>query len=198
MQSVRYAFRKLWKHPGTTISIILVLALGIGANIAIFSILDPLLLRKLPVQKPDELVRIGSAGNLGPLEISEVEAFYEYREQSQVVSGVLAFAPESSYEITRNGETDSIQGQVVSGNYFPVLGVQPVAGRMFTSQDEQDGHVAVLSYEYWRQAFGANPAAIGQTLRLNNTIYTVAGVAPPGFFGMEVGKSPDLYLPLTQ
>ena len=198
MQSIRYAFRQLRKHPGTTISIILVLALGIGANTAIFSILNPLLLRKLPVQRPDELVRIGAVGSIGPLEISELQSFYKYREQSQVFSGVLAVAPESNYEIMHNGEVDSIEGQIVSGNYFSVLGVQPIAGRTFTLKDEQGDRVAVLSYEYWRRAFGANPATIGQTLQLNNALYTIVGVAPPTFFGLEVGKSPDLYLPLTQ
>jgi hypothetical protein len=166
MQSIRYAFRQLWKHPGTTVSIILVLALGIGANTAIFSILDPLLLRKLPVQRPDELVRIGAAGSFGPLEISEVQAFYRYREQSQVFSGVLAFSPESNYEITRNGEVDPITGQIMSGNCFSVLGVQPIAGRMLTSEDERGGQVAVLSYEYWSRAFGASQAAVGQTLQI--------------------------------
>lgn len=198
MQSIRYAFRQLRKHPGTTISIVVVLALGIGANVAIFSILDPLLLRKLPVQKPDELVHIDASGSVRTLEISEVQAFYAYREQSQVFSGVLAVAPESNYEVTRNDEAESVTAQIVSANYFSVLGVQPIAGRMLTSQDEQGGQVTVLSYEYWRRAFGANRAAIGRTLRLNHILYTVVGVAPPGFFGMEVGKSPDLYLPLTQ
>ena len=95
MQTVRYAFRELCKHPGATASIILILALGIGANAAIFSILDPLLLRKLPVQRPDELIAISSSGSLGSLEISEAHAFYTYREQSQVFSGVLAFAPQT-------------------------------------------------------------------------------------------------------
>ena len=177
-------------------SIILILALGIGANAAIFSILDPLLLRKLPVQRPDELIAIGSSGSLGSLEISEAQAFYTYREQSQVFSGVLAFAPQTDYEIVRNGEAETVPGQVVSGDYFSVLGVRAIAGRMLVPQDEQSGQVAVLSYEYCRRAFGSNQAAIGQTLRLNNQAYTVVGVAPPGFFGLEVGKSPDLYLPL--
>ena len=195
---LRQALRGLRNHPGATGVAILLLALGIGANTAIFSILDPLLLRKLPVQRPDELIRIGAAGSLGPMEISELSALPIYRDKNQVFSGVFAFAPPQNYEIVQNNQPATAKEEIVSGNYFTVLGVRPFAGRLFTEDDEYGGPVVVLSFDYWKRAYHSDRAIVGKTLPLNNILYTITGIAPPGFFGMEVGKSPDLYLPLTQ
>ncbi|MGB6385856.1 MAG: ABC transporter permease [Terriglobales bacterium] len=201
LQDLRYALRQLRKSPGFTAAAVITLALAIGANTAIFSILDPLLIRKLPVQNPDELVWVTSTGRLGPAEpsASELQSFYTYRDKAQVFSGVLAFTPAAQYEISRNGQTAPAQGEIVSGNYFTVLGVQPYKGRLFTAAEDRASSgtpTVVLSFEYWKRAFDADPAIIGRVLPLNHLLYTVVGVTPPGFFGTEVGKSPDFYLPL--
>ena len=111
-QDIRYGLRVLRKNPGFTVVAVLTLALGIGANTAIFSILDPLLLRKLPVPNPDELVWVNSAGTLGPAEISEVETYYAYRDKAQVFSSVLAFSGIAPYEAARNGLTTSAKGEL--------------------------------------------------------------------------------------
>jgi predicted permease len=197
---VRYGLRMLRKSPGFTAVAVLTLALGIGANTAIFSILDPLLLRKLPVPRPDELVWVNSAGSLGLAEIggSEVQSFYAYRDKAQVFSGVLCFAGVRPYEVRRIGLAISANGEIVSANFFTVLGVHPFAGQFFTFHEDQGypGNPIVLSFDYWNRAFDADRGVIGETVSLGNVPYTVLGVAPPGFFGVEVGKSPDFYMPL--
>ncbi len=200
-QDLRYALRQLRGSPGITATVVITLALAIGANTAIFSILDPLLIRKLPVQNPDELVWVTSTGSLGPAESfsSELRSFYVYRDKAQVFSGILAFAPPAQYEISRNGQSAAAQGEIVSENYFTVLGLQPYAGQLFPSaevRDSSDTPTVVLRFEYWKRAFDSDPAIVGRTLPLNHLVYTVIGIAPPGFFGTEVGKSPDFYLPL--
>jgi predicted permease len=196
-QDLRYASRQLRKNLWATVAAILTLMLGIGANTAMFSILDPLLLRKLPVQNPDELVWVNSVGSLGPLEISELSAFHTYRDGNQVFSAVFAFASPSDYEVTHNGQVDHAKGETVSGNFFSGLGVRPFAGRLLDLADEKDGNpVVVLSFDYWDRAFRSNPAVVGMALSFNNVAYTVVGVSPPEFFGLEVGQSPDFYVPL--
>ena len=198
-QDLRFGARMLAKNPGFTIVALLTLALGIGANTAIFSVLDPLLLRKLPVHNPDELVWINSAGTLGPLESSEIESYYRYRDKNPVFSGVLAFSAVSDCDVETNDHASSARDDIVSGNYFTALGVQPFAGTLFASEDEKSASgnaIAVLSFEYWKRAFGSDPAAIGKTVSVNKIPYTIVGIAHPGFFGAEVGNSPDLYLPL--
>jgi macrolide transport system ATP-binding/permease protein len=198
LQDLRYASRQLCKNPWATVVAILTLTLGIGANTAMFSILDPLLLRKLPVKNPDELVWINSVGSLGPLEISEVSAFHTYRDRNQVFSTVFAFAPPTDCEVTHNGQADHAKGETVSGNYFSGLGVRPFLGRLLALADENDGSpVIVLSFDYWKRAFHSDPAVVGMALSFHNVVYTVVGVSPPEFFGVEVGQSPDFYLPLS-
>jgi predicted permease len=199
-QDLRYGTRTLRKNPGFTVVAVLTLALGIGANTAIFSILDPLLLRKLPVNSPDELVWVSSAGTLGPAEkgSSEIQSFYTYRDKARVFSGVLAFASVKPYEVTRDGQTLSASGEIVSRNYFTVLGVRPFAGRLFASDGDHgsSGNSIVLSSDYWKRTFNADPNVIGKSLSLNNISYTILGVTPPEFFGAEVGNGPDFYLSL--
>ncbi len=202
----RLALRQLRQSPGFTAVAVLTLALGIGANTAIFSILDPLLLRKLPVHNPDELVWVNSTGTLGPAEVSEVETFYAYRDKALVFSSVLAFSRVAPYEITYNGRTIRAKGELVSGNYFAALGVRSFAGRVFS--DEHGPTPVVISFDFWRRAFDSDPAAIGRIVSCGDQAdasrtgsspthsYTVAGVAPPEFFGAVVGESPDFYIPL--
>src|ERR1700722_4287558 len=207
-QDVRYALRLLGKSPGFTALAVFTLALGIGANSAIFSVLDPLLLRKLPVQNPDELVWVNSSGTMGPAEISEIETFYAYRDKAAVFSGVLAFAGIAPYAVTHNGRTALANGELVSGSYFTTLGVRPFAGRLFTDIDEHQDPAVVLSFDFWRREFNSDPAAIGKSISFGDQVdasrtgtlpersFTIVGIAPPEFFGAEVGKSPDFYFPL--
>lgn len=211
-----YSARSLAKSPGLTAMAVLTLALGIGANAAVFSILDPLLLRKLPVQDPDSLVFLGNAGlwrmarsvDYDTAIISELSAYRHYRDENRVLSGVLFFTGVEEYDLTRGDEASSASGETVSANYFPLLGVRPYLGRLIVPQDGEGAAaspVAVLSYAYWQRAFASNPAMIGQTISLENTgwsfdplqshAYRIIGVAPPGFSGVEVGRNPDLYLP---
>src|SRR5579864_3743238 len=132
LQDIRYGLRVLGKSPGFTALAVLTLALGIGANTAIFSILDPLLLRKLPVHNPDELVWVDAIGTMGTaVGIAEVETFYAYHDKAVVFSSVLAFSGIAPYEVTHNGRTALANGELVSGNYFAGLGVRPFAGRLF-------------------------------------------------------------------
>jgi len=208
--------RSLAKSPGLTAVAILTLALGIGANASIFSILDPLLLRKLPVQNPDSLVFLGNAGlwhaarnvDYDTAIISELIAYRHYRDENRVFSDVLFFTGTEEYDLIRGDEASSASGETVSANYFSVLGVRPYLGRLIAAQDGDGAAaspVAVLSYAYWQRAFAANPAVIGQAISLENSdwsfdplqnhVYRIIGVAPPGFSGVEVGRNPDLYLP---
>ncbi len=216
IQDLHFGLRMLRKSPGFTAVAILTLALGIGANASIFSILDPLLLRKLPVQNPDSLVFLGSAGlwrmarsvDYDTAIISELSAYRHYRDENRIFSGVLFLTGREEYDLTRGDETSSASGETVSANYFSLLGVRPYLGRLIVPQDGEGAAaspVAVLSYAYWQRAFAANPAVIGQTISLENTgwsfdplqshAYRIIGVAPPGFSGVEVGRNPDLYLP---
>jgi predicted permease len=198
-QDVRYGLRMLRKSPGFTAVAVLTLALGIGANAAIFSILDPLLLRKLPVQNPDQLVLIHSAGSLETLDGSDGPDFPLYRDNNHVFSDVFADVGISSYQITQNGATSSVNGDAVSGNYFNALGVHPFAGRLLNpgGHGSAENPEIVLSFDYWKSAFGGDIAAIGKTIPIGNLLYTIVGVTPPEFFGLVVGKTPDFYLPMA-
>ena len=211
-----YSARSLAKSPGLTAVAILTLALGIGANAAIFSILDPLLLRKLPVQGPDSLVFLGNAGlwhadryvDYETAIISELGAYRHYRDENRVFSGVLFFTGTEEYDLTSGDEASSASGETLSANYFSLLGVRPYLGRLIAAQDGDGAAaspVAVLSYAYWQREFAANPGVIGQAISLENAdwsfdplqnhIYRIIGVAPPGFSALEVGRNPDVYLP---
>jgi predicted permease len=205
-QDVRFGLRMLAKNPGFTAVAVLTLALGIGANAAIFSILDPLLLRKLPVQNPDQLVLVHSSGSMDPGGMqsyngSDDTDFVVYRDNNHVFSGVMADGEMQSYQVTQNGQTNSVHGETVSGNFFTVLGVRPFVGRLFVPDDDRDsaGSAAVvLSFDYWNREFHAEPSAVGKIIPIRNVPYTIVGVTPPEFFGVNVGSSPDLYLPLGE
>jgi predicted permease len=210
LQDIRYGLRLLGRNPGFTALAVLTIALGTGANTAIFSVLDPLLLRKLPVRNPDELVWVNSAGTLGPAEISESEVgtYYAYRGKAAVFSSVLAFSSAAPYEVTHDGRTASAKGELVSANYFEALGVPLLVGRAFDHSDEHAPSTLVLSFDFWRREFHSDPNVIGKVLSFGDQSdasrtgsapvrsYVVAGVAPPGFFGAEVGEGPDFYMPL--
>jgi predicted permease len=197
-QDVKFGLRMLGKNLGFTATAVATLALAIGANTAVFSILDPLLLRKLPVRNPDQLVLVHAAGSLASENISEFSA-YDIYSKSPVFSGVMAYNLMGGFDVVRNGARSSADGEFVTGTYFPVLGVRPILGRLFAPSDDEGpngGPVIVLNFDYWKRAFNADEKVIGQTLSIQDLPYTIIGVAPPGFFGIELDYSPDFYLPI--
>src|SRR6202050_484204 len=207
LQDARYAFRMLAKSPGFTLVAILTLALGIGANAAIFSVTDQILLRLLPVQKPEELAVLRSPGpnpgrNWSDGDVGVAFSYPMYkdlRDHNPVFSGLLArFAIQAS--VSGQGQTELANGELVSGNYFEVLGVQPALGRVLTSQDETAAGAnpeTVLSYGYWERHFGRDPGILNKQLVVNGVSMTVVGVVAPGFFGVQVGQTPDIFIPVT-
>jgi predicted permease len=204
-QDVKFGLRTLAKNPGFTATAVLTLALAIGANTAIFSILDPLLLRKLPVKQPDQLVLVHGAGSMESEDEMPCSAYEIFRANQDVFDGVIAYAPnEFGYDFQSSGITGSAQGQLVSANYFRVLGAEPFAGRDFSGSTggQPDGQATateiILGFDFWRREFHADAGILGRTISLagDRAPYNVIGVAPPGFFGAEVGEVPDFYLPL--
>ncbi len=206
-QDLRYSARMLWKTPGVSLIATLTLALGIGANTAIFSLLDQVMLRRLPVQRPEELVVLRSPGPIrghassdGDIATSFSYPLYKkLREQNQALAGLLArYAIPLS--VSAQGQTERASGELVSGNYFEVLGVPPALGRVFSLQDDQlaGAHpVAVLSYGFWKRRFGLNPAILNQTLLVNGHALTIVGVTREGFNGVQVGQTPAIFIPVT-
>jgi predicted permease len=206
-QDLKYALRTLGKNPGFTIVAIITLALGIGANTAIFSLTDQVLLRLLPVEHPKELVVLRSPGpspgrnwNDGPGGASfSYPAYKDLRDQNQVLSGLLArFSTQVS--VVAQGSSELATGELVSGNYFSVLGVRPAMGRVFGAEDETApgaNSVVVLSYGYWKRRFGLDPNILNKQLVVNGHSLTVVGVSRAGFSGVQVGQVPDVFIPIT-
>ncbi|HKV24459.1 MAG TPA: ABC transporter permease [Candidatus Acidoferrum sp.] len=206
-QDVRFGLRMLLKNPGFTFIAVLTLALGIGANTAIFSLLDQVLLRRLPVRNPEQLVILKSPGRhhghtWSDGDDSEIFSYPVYKglaKNTSVFDGVIAkYDFEAS--VASHGQTDMGSGELVTGNYFDVLGVRPAVGRLLSPADDdvEGAHpVLVLSYSYWMQHFGADPSVLNKTILVNNTEMTIVGVSQDGFFGIQVGQTPDLYVPMT-
>lgn len=207
MTSVKFALRMLRKNLVFTLTVVFTLALAIGANSAIFSVLDPLLLRKLPVPEPDQLVWINSTGTLGAAETSESETFELYREQASAFSSVVGFSRVAPYNVTHDGHIGQAKGEFVSGNFFDGLGLNPYAGRLLERSDEGGSPAVVLGFGFWKNEFHSDPSVIGKPVALSyrtgasssssvpERTYLVVGVAAPRFFGAGVGESPDFYIP---
>ncbi|HEX7698352.1 MAG TPA: ABC transporter permease [Candidatus Acidoferrum sp.] len=206
-EDVRYGLRMLAKNPGFTFIAILTLALGIGANTAIFSLLNQVLLRRLPVRNPAELVVLKSPGpKHGHVwsdgDDSEIFSYPLYKglaKNTAVFDGVMA-RYQFSAAIASHGQTDRGSGELVTGNYFEVLGVRPALGRVLSLADDdaQGAHpVLVLSHAYWTRHFGGDAGALNQTILVNNTEMTIVGVAQTGFSGIQVGQTPDIFVPMT-
>ncbi|HEY4817691.1 MAG TPA: ABC transporter permease [Candidatus Acidoferrum sp.] len=205
-QDIRFGARMLAKHPGFTAIAVLTLALGIGANTAIFSLVKQVLLTRLPVQNPNELVILRSPGPMRGHVWSDGDEAQSFsypmykglRDTNSVFSGILArFAIPAS--IASRGQTERGGGELVSGNYFDVLGVRPAVGRLFTLEDDKvpgAQPVVVLSHAYWTRRFGGDPSILNQSLLVNNTELTIVGVAQAGFTGIQVGQSADIFVPL--
>jgi len=179
-QDIRYALRVLAKNPAFTIIAVVALALGIGANSAIFSVVDAVLLRPLPFKHPEQLVMVWeNAGHLGfPRNTPSPANFLDWQKQAQSFTGMAAMS-ERSFNLTGVGEPERLDGRRVSANLFELLGVPALFGRTFVPDDDKPGtHVVLLSYSLWQRRFGSDPAVIGRALTLNGGSYTVVGVMP--------------------
>src|SRR2546425_5840738 len=197
-RDVRYCARMLLKARAFTAMAVLSLALGIGANTAIFSLLDAMLLRTLPVQHPGQLVFLEQSDAPQFKRSSGISfaAFEQLRRQNAVLSGACFFSYATRINTNLNGQAEVVEGQPVSGNFFSVLGLEPVAGRMFSETDDNDAQaMAVISYGYWQRRFNLSRSVVGQSVTLNSLPFTIVGVAPPEFFGVIVGNAPDVFLP---
>jgi predicted permease len=197
-KDVRYALRGLRASPGFTVAAVLSLALGIGANTAIFSLFHALLLRTLPVPNPSELVllHVGSGG----AGFASNDLYWQLARRSDLFSGVLARSGSGMVALRRErgGREESVRNETVSGNYFNVLGVKPALGRFFTESETRGGEgqqLAVLSYDLWLNRFGADPDILGRVLDISPKPLTVIGVAPPGFSGIAVEARTQLWRP---
>ncbi len=198
LQDLRYGFRRLLASPVLTSVAVISLALGIGANAAIFSLVNTVLLRPFPVQDSDELVALHVLGKNEAVRAFSYPDYLYYRDQNQVLSGlfVTRFVPIS---LSRDGNNERLWGYLVSGNYFSLLGVKPHLGRTFSPEEDrtQLSHpVAVLSYASWEQRFGADREIVGKKLTLNGHEYEVIGVAPDGFKGTDVVFAPEIWVPM--
>ena len=201
-RDLRHAFRQLARSPGFTAAAVLSLALGIGANTAIFSLLDQVLLRLLPVHAPQRLVLLKWQGEFyGPGVSNDVLSYPLYqdiRDRNQAFAGVLAYN-DMTFGAGYQGPAERITGELVSGNFFEVLGVPAALGRTFSADDDRipGGHpVAVLSYDFWVDRFHSDREMAGRSIAVNGTPFTVVGVAAPGFTGLEVGSPAKIFLPM--
>ena len=214
LQDLRYGMRMLLKHKGFTAVAVLSLALGIGANTAIFSLIDAVMLRSLPVAEPERLVLFGRAESAGitigfpdsSADLFSYSTYRDLRQRNQVFSDVAAvhsFPSRVHGVVNANGsggELEQLNAQMVSGTYFSVLGVNAILGRTLTSDDDltPGGHpVVVASNSWWQRRFAGDPSVIGSTITIDKTSYTIVGVAPREFFGTTVGESPDIWVPLS-
>src|SRR5438128_683897 len=223
-QDLRYGMRMLLKHKGFTLVAVLSLALGIGANTALFSVVDAVLLKTLPVKEPEQLVlfeyqagrpfRVNGMSGTSSVptppgtkgdSLFRYDVFEKMRQTHAAVpesplSDFFAFAPIREITAMVSDQAEIINGQAVSGGYYAGLGVQPSLGRAITDEDDKPGAapVVVLSHQFWRERFGANPAVIGQPLKLNKQSFTIIGVTPPAFNGTsQVDYHPVVTVPFA-
>jgi macrolide transport system ATP-binding/permease protein len=214
LQDLGFAFRQLRRTPGFTVTVLLTLALGIGANSAIFTLVNSVLLRNLPVADPKTLVRIGDTDDCcvgtgthdsGDYSLFATETYYQFKKNLPEFEELAATESGYAYRpltVRREGpETvaQSVMGTFVSGNYFRVFGLTPTAGRFFVDADDQRGaaYTAVMSFESWKQDYNGDPSVVGSTFWINTKAVTVIGVAPAGFYGDRLSSAPPkFYLPL--
>jgi len=200
-RDLRYGLQMLRRNPGFTAAAVLSLALGIGANTAIFSLMDAVLLKMLPAKNPEQLFFLERSGvRRDAKEGSGLSyAFFEQlRARREAIAGVCAFNPGSRVNVVADGQAEVAQGQLVSGGFFATLGVNALLGRMITEEDDKipGAHpVAVISYNYWQRRFTRDPAIVGKSVAVNGHPFTIIGVTPSEFFGVTVGESPDLWAP---
>ena len=218
-QDLRYGAQMLMKHPAFTAVAVLTLALGVGANTALFSVVDAVLLKKLPVKDPDQLVlfkaswdpeKFGPGGFNGsnPYDPATklttgtsfpIQTLQRLRQEHAALADVFGFSP-MEFNFNAGGQAEVVSGQVVSGNYYSALGVPAVAGRILTDEDDKANAtpVAVLSHRFWTNRFGADPSIVGKQVNINNVAFTIVGVTAAGFAGTSnVGSAQDVSIPLA-
>ncbi|PYY10887.1 MAG: multidrug ABC transporter substrate-binding protein, partial [Acidobacteria bacterium] len=209
-QDLRYALRLFVKSPAFTSVAVLTLALGIGANTAIFTVVNGVLLRMLPIRDPQQLVVVGDptrangrSNGTPRIDIFSYPLYKELRDRNSVFAGLCAAASDHRIEVDagQGGSSDErVTGRMVSGNYFSLLGVEPAAGRLLSDSDdtaENANPVVVLGYGYWQRKFALSPSILGKDIRLNGYPFIVVGVAPSGFYGDVVGEEMALFVPLS-
>jgi putative ABC transport system permease protein len=209
LQDLRFSLRQIRRTPGFMITAVLTLALGVGANTAIYSLLDQALLRSLPVRDPERLVILSATGKAWDGHISNngagVEKSFSYpmyrdlRDRANMFDGLVATAA-TSVGIARQNTSSVSQAEIVSGNYFSVLGVTPAMGRLITQSDDSvpNGNpVAVLSFAYWKSRLGADPQVVGETISINGHPFQVIGISASGFQSAVWGETPDIFLPMS-
>jgi predicted permease len=218
-EDLKYGLRRIYKNLKLSSVVILSLAIGIGANCAVFSLAEAILFKSLPVSHPEELLIVhwasqdtpareiatsmsgrvdhDSAGRL-TMSVFSYPVFRAFCDQHNVLSGALAFAPARA-TVTFDGRVELAGGELVTGNYFSELDVRPLAGRSLVESDASSSspRVLVISFNYWVREFGHSPAAVGKIININKVPYTIVGIAPAGFHGVQTGKVPDFWLPLT-
>jgi predicted permease len=201
INDIRYAIRMLTKNPAFASVVVLTLALGIGANAVIFSLLDKVLLQSLPVASPEQL---GVLSVYDPKDGPDIDSSFSYpmyqdlRDRNSVFSGVIARGG-TQMNVSYGDQNERVRGELVSGNFFEVLGVRPWVGRLFTQEDDRTpgAHpVAVLSYAFWESRFNKDPNLVGKTILVNEQPLTVVGVTPPGFYGVNLSNNPDVRVTL--
>ena len=199
LQDLRYAARMLMKKPGFTLVAVLTLGLGIGANTAIFSLVNTILLRPLPIARPEQVVTLNSGvPGRGSFPLIGYPEYKEYRDRNQALAGLAAYGG-ATVSLSSNGSNERISGSYVTGNYFSLLGVGAALGRVIAPEDDRTpgGHpVVMLTYQCWQQRFGADPQIIGQSVLISGRNYTVIGVTPPEFRGTELASTPELWFPM--
>jgi putative ABC transport system permease protein len=192
-QDLRFGLRMLLKNPGFTTIAALTLALGIGANTALFSVVNAVLLRPLPYQQPDRLVILWERTPMGEASVAYPN-FVDWRERNQVFERITAFRRDN-FNLTGAGEAERLNGRMVSAGFFATFGKQPARGRDFTSADDQPGAAAavILSHDFWRRRFGGDEKIVGSQLTLSNRVFTVIGIAASDF---RFGGGADAFVPL--
>lgn len=214
MADLQEALRRLRKAPGFTTTAVITLALGIGATTAIFTLVHQVMLKSLPVTKPEELLRVGdkirccnwggyTQDNDGDFSLFSYEAYKNFREHTPEFADLAALqagnAPLGVRRAGSQGPVDTRNGEYVSGNFFRTLGVNPWIGRLMTDADDQPGAppVAVMSYHIWSEKYGSDPSVVGASYQINGHFFTVIGVAPPGFYGAKLAGwgMPDIWIP---
>ncbi|HVR71016.1 MAG TPA: ABC transporter permease, partial [Vicinamibacteria bacterium] len=204
LADARYALRSWAKSPGFTLIAVASIGLGIGVTTAIFTLVDQVLLRRLPVKSPDELVQVTFKGsrygsNWGDGTELSYPMYTAIRDQNQVFSGMFSRFG-FQFHVGESVQPERVAGELVSGTYFPVLGVSPALGRLLGEDDDRvpGGHpVAVLGHAFWTSRFGADAEAVGRTMVVNGRTYTIVGVTPPGFEGIELGRQTQVFVPLA-
>jgi predicted permease len=211
IEDLRYGLRRLRQSPGFALVSVLTLALGIGANTAVFTLVDAVMLKSLPVTDPNQLYRLGDNDNCcvnggfqGDWSIYSYPLYQQFRDHTPGFSQLAAFQADwTPLSVRRSGAAGAAEpygGEFVSGNYFSTFGLGAFAGRVITPEDDKPGSapVSVMSYRAWQQHYGGDPSVVGATFTINTVPYTIAGIAPPGFFGDQVRSDPpDFWLPLA-